>query len=102
MTHLLESSAEISGDLVISLLAVSFVFQTVCKNEASVYLFRMIQAMVIIVHLPMLKIVFPANALILYKILFPLIQFDIFHDEIVKFFIKMSENLESVLPEHIK
>ena len=72
----------------------SFIMNIIIQERATFFLLKMIRALVMVLHLPMLKTLMPANVTILFKIMFPLVQFDIFDDRIINLFFSIDEDGE--------
>lgn len=47
------------------------------NKKSSRYMFQMIRSLSIIIHLPIMRIIYPANLMAFYSILIPITQFDI-------------------------
>lgn len=73
-----ESSSDDLNSMMLTLLIVSIVLYVITSGgRAMKFMFIMVRALQIIMHLPIIQVLFPANIMIIIRALFPTIGFDI-------------------------
>ena len=73
-----ESNTGDLNSMMLALLIVSIVLYVITSGgRAMKFMFIMVRALQIIMHLPIIQVLFPANVMIIIRALFPTIGFDI-------------------------
>ena len=61
------------------ILVLSFLMNLLISGRAMHYMIMMIRSLQMILHLPMLQVIFPGNISMMFTIMVPIVMFDIFN-----------------------
>jgi len=92
LTQTLDSSGGKSELGLKWIIAISLLFNLLLRGAAR-YIFLFINSLMLIIHLPLMQVVVPANVSNLFAYMLPIVQFDFIDEDVLKRFLQFDSSI---------